>query len=232
MDGGKIIIIEDEVDILEVIEHNLSREGYEVHTATDGGEGLRLVKKEMPGLVLLDIMLPGLDGIEVCRKLKEDDATRHIPIIMVSAKGEESDVVLGLGLGADDYVTKPFSPRELTGRVRAVLRRGPLKDERSSKERIVRDGVTIDAGRHEVLVDDAPAALTATEFRILHFLAFNPGRVFTREQLLNGAVGENAVVVDRNIDVHIKSVRAKLGRHRELIETIRGVGYRFRDGKI
>lgn len=232
MDSGKILVIEDEVDILEVIAHNLSREGYEVHTVTDGSEGLRRVKKEMPGLVLLDIMLPGLDGLDVCRKLKEDDATRHIPIIMVSAKGEESDIVLGLGLGADDYVTKPFSPRELVGRVRAVLRRGPLKDERSSKERIVRDGVIIDARKHEVLVDETPVAFTATEFRILHFLAFNPGRVFTREQLLSGAVEDNAFVVDRNIDVHIKSVRAKLGMHRELIETVRGVGYRFQDRKI
>lgn len=232
MDNGKIIVIEDETDILEVIEHNLSREGYEVHTVTDGSEGLRRVKKEMPSLVLLDIMLPGLDGIEICRKLKEDDATRHIPIIMVTAKGEESDIVLGLGLGADDYITKPFSPRELTGRVRAVLRRGPLIDERSSKERIVLDGVTIDSSKHEVLVNKAVVAFTATEFRILHFLAFNPGRVFTREQLLNSTVGESAVVVDRNIDVHIKSVRAKLGRHRELIETIRGVGYRFRERKI
>ncbi len=229
MESGKIIIIEDEADILEVIEHNLVREGYEVVTVMDGSEGLRRVKKEAPSLVLLDIMLPGLDGIEVCRKLKEDSATRNIPIIMVTAKGEESDIVLGLGIGADDYVTKPFSPRELTGRVRAVLRRGQLKDEPGPQERITCDGVTIDTRKHEVVVDEKPVVFTATEFRILHFLASNAGRVFTREQLLNHAVGESAVVVDRNIDVHIKSVRAKLGKRRNLIETIRGIGYRFEE---
>jgi len=229
MESGKIIIIEDEVDILEVIEHNLSREGYEVITVTDGNEGLVRVKKELPSLVVLDIMLPGLDGIEICRELKQDSETRHIPIIMVSAKGEESDIVLGLGLGADDYVTKPFSPRELTGRVRAVLRRGALKDEPKPQERIEYDGVVIDTRKHEVVVDEKPVVFTATEFRMLHTLAFNAGRVFSREQLLGCAVGENAVVVDRNIDVHIKSVRAKLGKHRSLIETIRGVGYRFKE---
>ncbi len=229
MENGKIIIIEDEADILEVIEYNLVREGYEVVTVMDGSEGLRRVKKEMPGLVLLDIMLPGLDGLEVCRKLKEDGATRNIPIIMVTAKEGESDIVLGLGLGADDYVTKPFSPKELTGRVRAVLRRGRLKDEPSPQERITCDGVTIDTRKHEIMIDEKPVVFTATEFRILHFLALNAGRVFTREQLLNHAVGESVVIVDRNIDVHIKSVRAKLGKRRNLIETIRGVGYRFEE---
>lgn len=227
MAGEKIVVIEDEADILEVIEHNLTREGYEVHTALNGNAGLDLVKKEMPGLVLLDIMLPGLDGIEVCRKLKEESATRSAPIIMVTAKGEESDIVLGLGIGADDYVVKPFSPKELLSRVRAVLRRGPLKDEQRSERRISRDGLIIDASRHEVVADKKPVTLTATEFRILYFLAQNPGRVFTREQLLNNTVGQSALVVDRNIDVHIKSVRAKIGKHRSLIETIRGVGYRF-----
>ncbi|HEB72180.1 MAG TPA: response regulator transcription factor [Nitrospirae bacterium] len=229
MENGKIVIIEDEADILEVIEYNLVREGYEVVTVMDGSEGLRRVKKEMPGLVLLDIMLPGLDGLEVCRKLKEDGATRNIPIIMVTAKEGESDIVLGLGLGADDYVTKPFSPKELTGRVRAVLRRGRLKDEPSPQERITCDGVTIDTRKHEIMIDEKPVVFTATEFRILHFLALNAGRVFTREQLLNHAVGESVVIVDRNIDVHIKSVRAKLGKRRNLIETIRGVGYRFEE---
>ena len=227
----KVIVIEDEADILEVIEYNLAREGYRVLSARDGEEGLRLVKREMPDLVLLDLMLPGLDGIEVCRKLKEDPITRSIPIIMVTAKGEESDIVLGLGIGADDYVTKPFSPKELMGRSKAVLRRGPLKEDRGTKERIVRDKVVIDAGRHEVRVDKKPVTLTATEFRLLHFLACHPGRVFTRDQLLNRAIGDGVIVIDRNIDVHIRAVRKKLGSYQNLIETIRGVGYRFRDDK-
>ncbi len=225
----KVVVIEDEADILEVIEYNLAREGYKVVGARDGEDGLELVRKEAPEVVLLDLMLPGLDGIEVCRKLKSDAVTRPIPIIMVSAKGEESDVVLGLGIGADDYVTKPFSPKELIARVKAVLRRSPLKEEQSTKDRIIRDGVVIDAGRHEVRVNSQQMSFTATEFRLLHFLATHPGRVFTRDHLLSRVIGEDAVVIDRNIDVHIRAIRKKLGDHRELIETIRGVGYRFRD---
>ncbi|MBN1918763.1 MAG: response regulator [Verrucomicrobia bacterium] len=229
MAQAKIAIIEDEEDILEVMQYNLAREGYRVSAARDGRKGLNLVRDEAPDLVLLDLMLPGLDGIELCRQLKADQVTRAIPIIMVTAKGEESDIVLGLGVGADDYVTKPFSPKELVARVRAVLRRGPLKEEAGGGERIVRDGVMIDAVRFEVRVDDTPVTLTATEFRLLHFLASHPGRVFTRDQLLNRVIGEHAVVVDRNIDVHVRAVRKKLGDYHEVIETIRGVGYRFRD---
>jgi len=229
MKREKIVVVEDERDILEVISYNLGREGYRVATATDGLEGLRLIRDEAPDVVLLDLMLPGLDGIEVCRRLKADPVTRAIPIIMVTAKGEEADVVLGLGVGADDYVTKPFSPKELLARVKAVLRRGPLKEEVGAGERIVRDGVVIDAARFEVRVDGKPVTFTATELRLLHFLASHPGRVFTRDQLLNRAIGESAVVIDRNIDVHVRAVRKKLGAYRELIETVRGVGYRFRD---
>ena len=231
MKSEKAIVIEDEADILEVIQYNLEREGYRVLTARDGKEGLQLIKKEMPDIVLLDLMLPSLDGIEVCRKLKEDPITHSIPIIMVTAKGEESDIVLGLGIGADDYVTKPFSPKELMGRVKAVLRRGPLKEDRGAAERIVWDKVVIDAGRHEVQVGKKPVTLTATEFRLLHFLASHPGRVFTRDQLLNRVIGDGVIVVDRNIDVHVRAVRRKLGSYENLIETIRGVGYRFRDQK-
>ena len=231
MKSEKAIVIEDEADILEVIQYNLEREGYRVLTARDGKEGLQLIKKEMPDIVLLDLMLPSLDGIEVCRKLREDPITHSIPIIMVTAKGEESDIVLGLGIGADDYVTKPFSPKELMGRVKAVLRRGPLKEDRGAGKRIVRDKVVIDAGRHEVLVGNKPVTLTATEFRLLHFLACHPGRVFTRDQLLNRVIGDGVIVVDRNIDVHVRAVRRKLGSYENLIETIRGVGYRFRDQK-
>ena len=231
MKSEKVIVIEDEADILEVIQYNLEREGYRVRTARDGQQGLQLIKKEMPDIVLLDLMLPSLDGIEVCRKLKEGPITHSIPIIMVTAKGEESDIVLGLGIGADDYVTKPFSPKELMGRVKAVLRRGPLKEDRGAAERIVWDKVVIDAGRHEVQVGKKPVTLTATEFRLLHFLASHPGRVFTRDQLLNRVIGDGVIVVDRNIDVHVRAVRRKLGSYENLIETIRGVGYRFRDQK-
>ena len=224
-----ILVIEDEPDIREVIEYNLRREGYQVIAARDGESAVTLAKRESPDLLLLDLMLPGLDGLEVCRRLKSDPLTRSVPIVMVTAKGEESDIVLGLGLGADDYITKPFSPRELVARVRAVLRRGPLREEYSARERIVRKGVVIDAARHEVRIDGTPIPFTATEFRLLHFLASHPGRVFTRDQLLNHVIGENAVVIDRNIDVHIKSLRKKLGNYRTLIETVRGVGYRFQD---
>ena len=225
----KIILIEDEADILEVIQYNLTREGYKVLTSKDGEQGLAKVRKEAPDLVLLDLMLPGLDGLEVCKKLKEDPVTRPIPIVMVTAKGEESDIVLGLGIGADDYVVKPFSPKELLARVKAVLRRGPLKEERGGGERIVRPGLVIDASRHEVRVDGKAVDFTATELRLLHFLASHPGRVFTRDHLLSRVIGEDAVVVDRNIDVHIRAIRQKIGEHREFIDTIRGVGYRFRD---
>jgi two-component system phosphate regulon response regulator PhoB len=227
----KIVVIEDEADILEVMEYNLTREGYEVLPCTDGEEGLEMVRKEDPDLVLLDLMLPGMDGLEVCRRIKQDDVIRHVSIVMVTAKGEESDVVLGLGLGSDDYIVKPFSPKELVARVKAVLRRGPLREETGAGERIVREGLVIDSGRHEVRVDGKAAAFTATEFRLLHFLASHPGRVFTRDHLLSRVIGEHAVVIDRNIDVHIRAIRKKIGDHRDLIETVRGVGYRFRDVK-
>jgi two-component system phosphate regulon response regulator PhoB len=228
MGREKIIIIEDEADILEVIQYNLSREGFKIITSRNGEDGLAKVRKESPDLVLLDLMLPGIDGIEICRQLKQDPVTRAIPVVMVTAKGEESDIVLGLGMGADDYITKPFSPKELVARVHAVLRRGPLKEEQKG-ERIVRGDVVIDLARHEVLVKGNPVQLTTTELRLIHFLASHPGRVFTRDHLLNRAIGEDAVVIDRNIDVHIRSIRKKIGEQRDIIETIRGVGYRFRD---
>ncbi|MDH4036465.1 MAG: response regulator [Candidatus Krumholzibacteria bacterium] len=225
----KIVVIEDEDDILEVIAYNLKREGYEVITSTSGEDGLEKIEKSSPQLVVLDLMLPEIDGLELCRKLKSDPLTRSIPVIMVTAKGEESDVVLGLGVGADDYVTKPFSPRELVARVKAVLRRSRARPEGDSRERIARGGVVIDPQRHDVQVDGEPVLLTATEFRLLHFLATHPGRVFTRDHLLTRVIGEDAIVIDRNIDVHVRAIRKKLGAHRELIETIRGVGYRFKD---
>ncbi|HVS13532.1 MAG TPA: response regulator [Thermoanaerobaculia bacterium] len=230
MGREKIVVIEDEPDILEVLSFNLKREGYEVVSATTGGAGLETVARESPDLVLLDLLLPGVDGLDVCRRLRSEPATARIPVIMVTAKGEESDVVLGLGVGADDYIQKPFSPRELVARVKAVLRRAQ-EDENGAAppQRVARGPVAIEPARHRVLIEGARVDFTPTEFRLLHFLASYPGRVFTRDQLINQAIGEQAVVIDRNIDVHIRSLRKKLGRHRSLIETVRGVGYSFRD---
>ena len=225
----KIVVIEDEADILEVLHYNLKREGYLVVTSRDGEEGYAKVRRENPDLVLLDLMLPGLDGLEICKRLQSDPVTAPIPVIMVTAKGEERDVVLGLQLGADDYVTKPFSPKELVARVKAVLRRGPLREQRTPGERIARGDLVVDVGKHQVSVAGESVTLTATEMRLLHFLAAHPGRVFSRDQLLSRAIGDHAVVIDRNIDVHVGAIRRKLGAEREYIETIRGVGYRFRD---
>jgi DNA-binding response OmpR family regulator len=225
----KIVIIEDESDILEVIAYNLRREGYEVFESQDGEDGLSLIEKHAPDLVVLDLMLPTIDGIELCRKLKSEPLTRAIPVIMVTAKGEETDIVLGLGVGADDYVPKPFSPKELTARVKAVLRRGKLKDETGQQDRIQAGNLIIDLKRYEVRVDDKPVRFTATEIRLLHFLASHRGRVFTRDHLLSRVIGDDAIVIDRNIDVHIRAIRKKIGPYRDLVETVRGVGYRFRD---
>ena len=227
MKKPKIVVIEDEVDILEVINYNLSKEGFDVCSALDGEEGLALIKKEVPDLVLLDLMLPGLDGIEICRKLKTDYSTRSIPIIMVTAKGEESDIVLGLGMGADDYMVKPFRPRELMARIRSVLRRGEFIEVGEGVVSI--DELVIDINRHEVKLEGKKIVLTAMEFKLLHFLASHPGQVFTRENLLNHVSSDDTFIIDRNIDVHIRSIRKKLNKHRELIETIHRVGYRFRD---
>jgi DNA-binding response OmpR family regulator len=223
----KIVIIEDEPDILEVLSYNLRREGFEVLTASDGNQGLSLVKREQPDLVLLDLMLPGIDGVEICTAIKKSPQTQNTLLIMVTAKGEESDIVLGLGVGADDYVSKPFSPKELVARVKAVLRRGVLLEAQAPQEQIVHGDLLIDSVKYRVAYGGREVKLTATEFRILHYLANHPGRVFTREQLLNHALGDDVVVVDRNIDVHVRGIRKKLEVEPPLIETIRGIGYRM-----
>ncbi|MYA06989.1 MAG: response regulator [Holophagales bacterium] len=228
MSATKVVVIEDESDILELIEYNLRREGFEVATATSGRSGLSVIGREKPDIVLLDLLLPGLDGLDVCRRLRAVESTRDLPVIMVTARGEESDVVLGLGVGADDYIHKPFSPRELIARVRAVLRRGPIRDSDPDRT-IVRGPLAINPVRHRIKVDGRRVEFTPTEFRLLHFLASHPGRVFTRGQLLDRAIGDRAVVIDRNIDVHVRAVRRKLGAHRGLIRTVRGIGYCFRD---
>src|SRR5690606_11593788 len=210
-----------------VLSYNLRREGYEVHTANDGIKGMNLVRQQVPDLVLLDLMLPGMDGVEICSSIKKDASTQHTLIIMVTAKGEVRDIVLGLGVGADDYISKPFSPRELVARVKAVLRRGVLVERTAAQELIVLGELTVDSSKHRVAFGDREIKLTATEFKLLHFLASHPGRVFSREQLLNKALGDDVVIVDRNIDVHIRGIRKKMDIEPPLIETIRGVGYRM-----
>ncbi len=225
MDKVEILIIEDETDIREVIEHNLSKEGFSVRSTGDGGEALGLIKSQSPDLVLLDLMLPGMNGLEICRRIKTDPVTSSTAVIMVTAKGEESDIVLGLGLGADDYISKPFSPREMIARVNAVVRR--IRGKAGLKERITYKGMVIDSGKHGLWVDGQRVEMTATEFRLIHFLAAHPGRVFTRERLLSTVFGEDAFITDRNIDVHITAIRKKLGPYKHVIETVRGVGYRF-----
>lgn len=229
MSKKKIVIVEDEPDILEVLSYNLKREGFEVTTALDGTTGLGLVEKLAPDLVLLDLMLPGIDGLEICRQIKGNKKLAHISVIMVSAKGEESDVVLGLGIGADDYIAKPFSPRELIARVKAVIRRSQVSDVSDDSDIIDVEGLVIDAAKFSVSYLGRPIKFTATEFRLLHQLARSPGRVFSREQLLDNAFGSNVVVVDRNIDVHIRAIRKKISEDMQFIETIRGIGYRFMD---
>ena len=225
MKKQKIIVVEDEPDLVDVVTYNLKREGYLVLAAQRGDEGINLIRSERPDLVLLDLMLPGMDGLSICRQMKSDTSLSEIPIIIASAKGEESDVVIGLEMGADDYLAKPFSPRELLARIKAVLRRGAPRDV--IRERLVIRDLVIDSGKHEVRIEDEIISLTSTEFKLLHHLASSKGRAFSREQLLNKVVGMGVVVVDRNIDVHIRAVRKKLGNHSNMIQTIRGVGYRF-----
>lgn len=227
MPRKRVVIIEDERDIAETLAFNLRREGYQVWHAGDGEAGLGLVSAHRPDVVLLDLMLPGLEGEEVCRQIKADRLMRDTYVIMVTAKEEESDVVVGLGLGADDYVTKPFRTRELLARVACVQRRGPLRVSGAEKAVVQCGPLRVDSLRHEVTYEERPIALTSTEFRILAFLAANRGRAFTRDRILNHTIGIEAVVIDRNIDVHINAIRRKLGPGARMIQTVRGVGYRF-----
>ncbi len=223
-----ILVIEDEQDIQELIAYNLAREGYRVVRAVTGEDGLACARREPPALVLLDLMLPGVDGLEVCRQLKHSPATRAIPIVMLTAKGEESDIVAGLEMGADDYIAKPFSPKVLIARIRAVLRRKATGPE-DAAARLAIHGFIIDPGRHEVSVDGRPVQLTHTEFQILHLLARRPGWVYTRYQIVNQVRGEDVIVTDRSVDVQIVGLRKKLGAAGRYIETVRGVGDRLRE---
>ena len=223
-----IFVVEDEEDIQDLIRHHLTKEGYAVTTAGNGMEAVKAILRKPPDLVLLDLMLPGLDGLDVCRMLKKESKTADIPILMVTAKDEESDVVAGLELGADDYIVKPFRMKELIARVRTALRRrrGPAPD----MEAVVRaGGIEIHPGRHEVLVEGTPVEMTVTELRILHLLAGRPGWVMTRDQIVDAVKGQDYAVTDRAVDFQIVGIRRKLGKRSDRIETVRGVGYRFRE---
>ncbi|MBU4199415.1 MAG: response regulator transcription factor [Verrucomicrobia bacterium] len=223
-----IVIVEDEEDILELLRYHLTREGYSVTTVTNGEQALKTISQQMPALVLMDLMLPGLNGLELCRILKKDPQTTTIPIIMVTAKNEESDVVIGLELGADDYIMKPFSMKVLVARVHAVLRR--RKQSVAATDEVIRiHDLVVNPGRHEVLIKGKPVEMTFSELRILHFLARRPGWVMTREQIVNAVRGEDYAVTDRAVDVQIVGLRKKLGARAEYIETVRGVGYRFKE---
>ncbi|UCH06446.1 MAG: response regulator transcription factor [Deltaproteobacteria bacterium] len=224
----KILVIDDEEDILELLKYNLSREGYKVSCAASGEETLRAVRSGIPDLIVLDLMLPGIDGLDVARQLKNDAKTKDVPIVILTAKGEEADIVTGLELGADDYVTKPFSPRVLLARVRAVLRRKARGSTDDTSVFQIRK-LEIHPGRREVLVNGEPVQLTFTEFGILNFLARRPGWVFTRSQIVDAVRGDDYFVTDRSVDVQIVGLRKKLGPAGTDIETVRGVGYRFRD---
>ena len=228
MQNSELLIIEDEESILELVRYNLQREGYSIKTAVTGEDGLRLANEMHPDLVLLDLMLPGIGGLSVCSTLKQSQKTCDIPIVMMSAKGEESDIVRGLELGADDYVTKPFSPKVLIARVNAVLRRTAKKPLNEQDVVEVHD-VRIDPTRFQVSAGDNRIDLTATEFKLLHFLARHPGWVFTRYQIVDAVKGEDYAVTERAVDVQVVGLRRKLGEYDRLIETVRGVGYRFKE---
>lgn len=222
----KILIVEDDRDIVEMVEYNLREQGYATVSALNGEDGVNLARSEQPDLIILDIMLPVMDGFEVCRALKNEEATARIPIIILSAKSQETDKVVGLELGADDYVTKPFSPRELIARIRAITRRGA---EQQSGSIVEKGDIIIDSAKYKVMVGSEEIALTTTEFRILEYMARSPGVVLSRYQILDAVSGDDAVVCDRTVDAHVKSLRRKLGAAKDYIETVRGAGYRFKE---
>jgi len=225
---AKIFIVDDEEDILDLVDYVLSKEGYTVERFHTGEEILRKVKSDLPDLILLDLMLPGVDGLDVCKLLKRTSNTANIPIIMLTAKGEEADIVTGLELGADDYIPKPFSTKILLARVKSVLRRRTRK-EMDQMEVIKVHDLVIHPGRREVLVKNKPVSLTYTEFSLLYFLAKRPGWVFTRYQIVDALRGEDYPVTERSVDVQVVGIRKKLGEAGKYIETVRGVGYRFRE---
>ncbi len=225
---AKLLIIEDEADIRELISFNLEMSGYEVDKARDGEEGLALARSGGYDLIILDLMLPGMDGMKVCSMIRKDPETKSIPIIMLTARSEDEDIVAGLESGADDYITKPFSPRILIARVKTALRRNKKDSSEDSSKSISIHDLVIDTARHETLLAGEHITLSATEFAILRFLAQNPGWVFSRNQIIDSVKGEDYPVTARSVDVQILGIRKKLGESGSMIETVRGIGYRMK----
>jgi two-component system phosphate regulon response regulator PhoB len=226
---GHILVVEDEKDLQDLLRYNLTREGYSVTCTALGEQALRISQDRLPDLILLDLMLPDLDGLEVCRAIKADPVTSRIPIVMLTAKGEEADVVVGLEMGADDYLPKPFSPRVLVARLRAVLRRGETEVAQEQDPPVRVNEIEINPSRHEVRVAGQPIELTATEFKLLYLLARRPGRVFTRQSIIDAIHDGFAAVTDRSVDVQVVALRRKLGSAGQQIQTVRGVGYRLKE---
>jgi two-component system phosphate regulon response regulator PhoB len=228
------MVVEDDQDIRELVSYNLGKEGYTVVSAESGEQALKLIESANPDLIVLDIMLPGMDGIEVLRSLKQGSRYAQIPVIMATAKSEDSDIITGLELGADDYIAKPFSPKVLIARIRSLLRRtqSRINEARALDELVQIGPITLDAGRHEVSLKGQPVDLSATEFAILEFLMRNPGWVFSRNQIIDAVRGKDYPVTERSVDVQILGLRKKLGEVGNRIETVRGVGYRFQDSPL
>jgi two-component system phosphate regulon response regulator PhoB len=227
MTKAQILIVEDDRSLAEVLEYNLRQDGYQTAVANDGHDGLRQARLKAPDLVLLDLMLPMVDGLEVCRRLRADPITRNMLVLMLTAKAEETDEVVGFSVGTDDYVAKPFSVKVLLERIRALLRR--REGSETNGNVLVSQGIMIDRERHRVTIEERPLDLTPSEFGLLEALIRQPGRVFSRVELIDSALGGDSLVLERTIDVHIRSLRKKLGPHAVLVETVRGIGYRFRD---
>jgi two-component system phosphate regulon response regulator PhoB len=226
----KILVVEDDRSLAEVLTYNLKQAGYEVLVATDGQDGLLQAQIKSPDIVILDLMLPVIDGLDVCRRLRADASTRDMLILMLTAKSEESDQIVGFSLGADDYVAKPFSVKVLLERIKALRRR--RSGEVASDEVTTKQGVTVDRRRHQASAEGKTLQLTRSEFRLLDTLIRQPGRVFHRTELIDAALGEDTMVMERTIDVHIRALRRKLGESADVIETVRGVGYRYRDTEL
>jgi two-component system phosphate regulon response regulator PhoB len=224
---SRILIIEDERALVEALSYSLKKEGYEVLTAADGQEGLRKAQMHLPDLVVLDLMLPVVEGLEVCRSLRSGAQTRRIPILMLTARSEEVDEIVGFQMGADDYVTKPFKIKPLMQRIKALLRRKSAAE--LGHDVLESFGIEMNRTQHKVTIDGKAAHLTPTEFRLLWTFLGQPGRAFSRQELMDAGMGDDALVLERTVDVHIKSLRQKLGDYADRIETVRGVGYRFRE---
>ena len=225
----KILIVEDERDIVDLLRYNLEEAGFETDYVRNGADALHRAVEKSPDLILLDLMLPEVDGLIVCRLLKNDPRTKNIPVVMITAKAEERDRIAGLELGVDDYITKPFSPKEVVLRVSAVLRRIQVGKQSEDTQQIQRHGLTIDLDKHQVLTESGPIDLTATEFKLITLFARQPGRVFTRDILMDVIWGQEYYGIDRTVDTHVSRLRRKLGEFGEHIETVHGVGYRFKD---